>query len=118
MVAILAATMNSSDIRAQFPGLTGTIYMNTATMSVGCQPAREAYERAAERWSAGKFDWVEAERAGEDARALFGQIINAPPECIAIVPAVSAAAGIVAANLPPAKRGENVVLAENEFSSN
>jgi selenocysteine lyase/cysteine desulfurase len=31
---------------------------------------------------------------------------------------VSSAAGIVAANLPPAKHGENVVVAENEFVSN
>lgn len=34
------------------------------------------------------------------------------------MPSVSAGAGIVAANLPPATRGENVVVAENEFSSN
>ena len=71
--------MTTADIRALFPGLTDTIYMNTATMSVGCKPARDAYERAAERWSAGRFDWVEAERAGEDARALFAQIIGATP---------------------------------------
>ena len=110
--------MTIADIRALFPGLTDTIYMNTATMSVGCKPAREAYERAVERWSAGRFDWVETERAGEAARALVAEIIGASPECVAIVPAVSVAAGIVASNLPPAKPGENVVVAENEFSSN
>ncbi len=110
--------MTTADIRALFPGLAGTIYMNTASMSVGCKPARDAYERAAERWSAGRFDWAEAEQVGEDARALFAEIIGASPECVAIVPAVSTAAGIVAANLPPAKHRENVVVAENEFSSN
>ena len=31
---------------------------------------------------------------------------------------MSIAAGIVAANLPPAKRGENIVVPANEFSSN
>jgi cysteine desulfurase / selenocysteine lyase len=46
------------------------------------------------------------------------QIVGAPAECVAIVPSVSAGAGIVAANLPPATRGENVVVAENEFNSN
>ena len=40
------------------------------------------------------------------------------PAEIAIVPAVSTAAGIVAANLPPAEAGENIVVAENEFASN
>lgn len=105
-------------IRSLFPGLNNTIYFNTATMCVGCTPAREAYERAAERWSAGRFDWLEAERAGDDARGIFASIIGARAEEIAIVPAVSAAAGLVAANLPPAKRGENIVVAETEFSSN
>ncbi len=110
--------MNVADIRALFPGLTDTIYMNTATMSVGCAPAREAYEKAAERWSAGRFDWIEAERAGDETRDVFAQIVGAHADEIAIVPAVSTAAGIVAANMPPAAHGENVVVAGNEFTSN
>src|SRR5580765_3630247 len=110
--------MNPTDIRALFPGLKDTIYLNTATIAVGCTPVREAYERGLERWSAARFDWMDAERAGEDARAMFAQIIGAQTEEVAIVPAVSTAAGIVAANLPDAKRGENIVLAANEFSSN
>jgi selenocysteine lyase/cysteine desulfurase len=110
--------MNVTDIRDLFPGLKDTIYLNTATMCVGCAPAKEAYERAVERWSAGRFDWLEAERAGEDARAMFAQMVGATPEEVAIVPAVSAAAGIVAANLPLPKRGENIVVAGSEFSSN
>jgi selenocysteine lyase/cysteine desulfurase len=87
-------------------------------MCVGCAPAREAYERAVEHWSAGRFDWLEAERAGEEARVGFAELVGAQPEEIALVPAVSAAAGIVAANLPPAARGESVVVAGHEFSSN
>lgn len=110
--------MNPADIRALFPALDGTIYLNTATMAVGCAPAKEAYLSAVERWSAGRFDWMEAEQAGEDARAMFAQIVGARPEDVAIVPAVSVAAGIVAANLPPPAPGENVVLAGSEFTSN
>jgi selenocysteine lyase/cysteine desulfurase len=107
-----------TEIRALFPALEDTIYLNTATMGVGCSAARAAYERAADQWSRGRFDWMEAERAGEDARAVFAQIIGAEVDEIALVPAVSTAAGIIAANLPPAKHGENVVVAANEFSSN
>jgi selenocysteine lyase/cysteine desulfurase len=110
--------MNGADIRELFPGLENTIYLNTATMGVGCAPAREAYERAVDRWSQGRFDWMEAERAGEETRGVFAELVGARSEEIAIVPAVSTAAGIVAANMPPAKRGENVVVAENEFTSN
>lgn len=110
--------MQASDIRQLFPGLKDIIYLNTATMNVGSAPAREAYELAVERWSAGRFDWMEAERAGEEARAIFAEIVGATAAEIAIIPAVSTAAGIVAANLPPAKHGENVVVAGNEFASN
>ena len=110
--------MDVADLRALFPGLTDTIYLNTATMAVGCTPAREAYEHAVDRWSAGRFDWIEAERAAQDARSLFAAMVGARAEEIAIVPAVSIAAGTVAANLPPGQRGENIVVAEHEFSSN
>lgn len=110
--------MLGNEIRELFPGLKETIYLNTASINVGCAPAMAAYELAIRRWSAGEFDWMEAERAGEEARAMFAEIIGAATEDVAIVPAVSTAAGIVAANLPPARRGENIVVAENEFSSN
>lgn len=110
--------MNPAEIRALFPGLRDTIYLNTANMAVGCAPAKAAYERAVDLWSGGRFDWTEAERAGEVARAMFASIVGAQAEDVAIVPSVSAGAGIVAANLPPAQAGESVVLAENEFSSN
>jgi cysteine desulfurase / selenocysteine lyase len=112
------ATLNLGEIRGLFPRLTDTIYLNTATMAVGCAPAHEAFERALEAWSAGRFDWTEAEAAGEEARARFAGIVGAEPAAIAIVPAVSAAAGVVAASLPVARPGENVVVAGGEFASN
>jgi len=107
-----------ADIRTFFPGLEGTIYLNTATMGVGCASAREAYERAADQWSRGRFDWLEGERAGEDARSFFAELIGGHADEVAIVPTVGGAAGIVAANLPPAKPGENIIVGESEFSSN
>ena len=110
--------MISNDIRAFFPGLDGTIYLNTATMGVGCAPARAAYERAVDQWSRGRFDWLEAERAGEDARSFFAELIGGHADEVAIVPTVGTSAGIVAANLPTAKSGENIVVGESEFSSN
>ncbi len=113
-----AAATTFPDVRAFFPALNDTIYMNTATMAVGCAPARDAYVRAVDAWAAGRFDWLEAERAGETARGVFAAIVGATAEDVAIVPSMSAGAGLVAANLPPASRGENVVVAGNEFSSN
>jgi selenocysteine lyase/cysteine desulfurase len=110
--------MNVTHIRELFPGLNDTIYLNTATMAIGNAEARAAYEHAVERWSAGRFDWLEAERAGEEARAHFAALVGAATDEVALVPAVSTAAGIVAANLPPARPGENVVVTGDDFSSN
>src|SRR5262245_26262736 len=110
--------MTPADIRALFPQLRDTIYLNTATMGVGCAAARDALSAAIEQWTRGRFDWVEAERAGEDARSLFAAMIGAHADEVAIVPAASTAAGLVSANLPPARPGENVVVAAHEFSSN
>lgn len=53
---------NVADIRGLFPELEDTIYLNTASMCVGRAPAREAYERAV-----------------EDVRAGFAQIVGAQP---------------------------------------
>jgi selenocysteine lyase/cysteine desulfurase len=110
--------MDPAEIRALFPGLRDSVYLNTATMGVGCAAAQEALSAAVEQWTRGRFDWTDAERAGEDARRLFAAMIGAGPDEIAIVPAASTAAGLVAANLPPAHQGENVVVAAHEFSSN
>ena len=110
--------MNIEEARSLFPALTNITYFNTATMAVGCIPACKAYEKATADWSNGKFDWVQAEQAGEDCRAIFAAIINASPDEIAIVPAVSTSAGIVAAQLGIAKPNDNILVADIEFSSN
>jgi selenocysteine lyase/cysteine desulfurase len=110
--------MTIAGIREEFPGLKNTVYLNTATLSVGCAAARDAYEQAVEQWSAGRFDWTETERASEETRAMFAEIIGAHADEVAIVPAVSLSAGLVAANMPPARPGENILVAGYEFSSN
>lgn len=84
--------MDSNDIRALVPGLADTVFLNTATMAAGCMPVRRAYEQALEGWTAGRFDWTGAERAGEEARAAFARMVGASPDEVAIVPAVSTAA--------------------------
>jgi selenocysteine lyase/cysteine desulfurase len=110
--------MNIDTVRALFPGLQHTTYLNTAALAIGCTPARQAYERAVDEWTNARFDWTESERAGERARGMFARLIGAHADEVALVPSVSTAAGTIAANLPPAQRGENIVVADREFSSN
>lgn len=53
----------------------------------------------------------------EDLRGLLGRLINASPERIALIPAVSYGMAIAARNVP-LRAGQNVVLAAEEFPSN
>jgi selenocysteine lyase/cysteine desulfurase len=110
--------MNVQEVQSLFPALENITYLNTATMAVGSIPARRAYEKAVEDWANGKFNWTEAEQAGEVSRNIFASIINASPDEIAIIPAVSTAAGVIAAQLGTAKPNENILVADIEFSSN
>jgi selenocysteine lyase/cysteine desulfurase len=110
--------MNVNEVRSLFPAVANITYLNTATMALGNILARKAYEKAVEEWTEGKFDWVKADKAGEDCRSIFASIINASPDEIAIVPAVSTSAGVIAAQLGNAKPGENILVADIEFSSN
>ena len=103
-------------MRELFPGLNGKIYMNTAASTIGCLPAKQAYELALLQWTDGSFDFDEAEKAGEEVRAAFAVFIGAEAREVALVPSVSTAAGMVAAQLLPAKTGENVLVADIEFS--
>src|SRR5919198_4559818 len=69
---------------------------------------------AEEQWRAGTAYWVDWDREAERARAAFGRLIGAAGSRVALMPAVSAGVGIVAADLKP---GDRVVLAAAEFTS-
>jgi selenocysteine lyase/cysteine desulfurase len=102
-----------------FPSLRGRIYMNTASLAPGCRPAVDALSAAAAAWAEGRFDWAEAEQAGEELRRLFGRLVNAPADNVALVPTASAVAGLVAAHLPRRyPQGGNIVVGAGEFTSN
>jgi cysteine desulfurase/selenocysteine lyase len=114
----MAGLMDINEVRNLFPGLNDKIYMNTASSTIGCLPAKKAYELAISRWTDGTLDFAEAEQAGEKARAAFAVFIGAETREVALVPNVSTAAGMVAAQLLPTKTGGNVLVADIEFSSN
>jgi selenocysteine lyase/cysteine desulfurase len=111
--------MDPHEIDALFPALGATIYMNTASLAPGCGPAVEALTAAAADWARGRLDWAEAERAGERARTLFAALVNAPTDCVALVPTASAVAGLVAAHLPRRfPDGGTILVGAEEFTSN
>lgn len=105
-------------VRALYPDLAGTIYMNTASLAAGSRPAADALVRAAEAWARGRFDFVDAEAAGEDARAAFARLVNANVADVVLIPTVSTVSGLVAVHLAMSVPVGNVVVGAAEFTSN
>jgi selenocysteine lyase/cysteine desulfurase len=90
-------------------------YLDTATYGLPPHATLAALEEAAAGWR-GRVSWLEWEEDGEACRELFAGIVGAQAADIALVPATSVAAGIVAASLP-AQAGDNIVLYERDFDS-
>ncbi len=109
--------MTSSRIASLFPDLGDTIYMNSASHGVACAASRKALINAAMTWAAGSFDVAAAERAGEQARCLFAELINGRPDCVSLIPSASAVAGQVAAHLGDGRRRGNIIVGAQEYTS-
>jgi selenocysteine lyase/cysteine desulfurase len=90
-------------------------YLDTSSYGLPPRSSVEAFAQALDGWQAGEA-WEVWEEDGEACRRLFAQLIGGRAEDVAILPAVSAAAGLVAASLTAAA-GDNVVLFEEDFTS-
>ena len=90
-------------------------YLDTATYGLPPARALEALAEAADGWR-NQESWHRWEEDGETCRQLLAKLVGRPVEEVAIVPAVSVAAGLVAASLP-AEPGDNVVVPAEDFAS-
>jgi cysteine desulfurase/selenocysteine lyase len=103
------------ELRRLVPAARDSAYLNTATYGPAPEPTVAAMAGFLEGWSHGSVNYEVWEEVGEDCRALFAKLLNAPVVDIAIQPYVSTAAGAIAVQLRP---GERVVVSEIEFASN
>src|ERR1700712_371160 len=110
--------MDFATARDLFPVTRRIAYLNTAAVGLASSRLTEAYARVLANWTANGFDYVRGEAAARAARNSVAQLIGASAADVALVPSVSAAAGLVAAQFLPAARGENLVVGEQEYSSN
>jgi selenocysteine lyase/cysteine desulfurase len=104
--------------RHLFPATVGRAYFNTASVGLASRELAQTYHRIVDEWTEGGFDFARGERAADQARGLAARLIGADPADVALIPSVSSAAGLVAAQLGRAGQGDNVVIGEREYSSN
>jgi selenocysteine lyase/cysteine desulfurase len=100
---------------SEYEGTDTRGYLDTGTYGLPPRSSVAAVERALAGWR-GRESWLQWEEDGEACRALFARLVGARAEDVALLPALSAAAGLVAASLP-AGAGDNVVLCADDFTS-
>jgi cysteine desulfurase/selenocysteine lyase len=110
--------MAIQEARNLFPATAGRAYFNTATVGLASRRLGDSYQDFIKRWLASGLDYTEGERAASEARSMMARMIGADPADIALIPSVSSAAGMIAAQFGPAKPGDNLVIGQKEFSSN
>jgi selenocysteine lyase/cysteine desulfurase len=106
------------DARGLFPATAGRAYFNTAAVGLASSRLAEAYRAFIDEWAADGLDYTRGERAAGEARSAVARLIGADAADIALIPSVSAAAGLVAAQFGPAGPGESIVIGQREYSSN
>jgi len=104
--------------RRRFPATDDLAYFNTAATGLASRAVADALHTAVDDWTARGFDFVRGEEAAERSRAAVGRILGVDATDVALIPSVSTAAGMIAAQLGPAVPGQNVVIGEREYSSN
>ncbi|MEM9683542.1 MAG: aminotransferase class V-fold PLP-dependent enzyme, partial [Pseudomonadota bacterium] len=107
-----------SSQRSLFDIPDDVVYLNCASHSPllrsTFETGQEAVMRKAHPWAGFR---AEAAAESETLRGLFGDLVGATANDIAIVPSTSYGIATAAANLP-AGPGQNIVVLENQFPSN
>ncbi len=104
--------------RRLFPATEGRAYFNTAAVGLASRQLAQTYHAFIDEWATRGLDYGQGERAANDARSAVARLIGADATDLALIPSVSSAAGLVAAQFGAALRGDNVVIGEREYSSN
>ena len=107
-----------TEARLLFPATADRCYFNTAAVGLASDALARTYHEAIDDWVTDGLDFARGEQAANDARAQAARLMGADPADVALIPSMSSAAGLVAAQFGTADPGDNVVIGEREYSSN
>ena len=113
-----ARTADICDARRLFPATADRVYFNTAAVGLASRRLADTYHEFIDEWTAAGLDFSRGEQAAGAARSAVARLIGADVSDIALIPSVSSAAGLVAAQFGPAHPGESIVIGQREYSSN
>jgi cysteine desulfurase / selenocysteine lyase len=109
--------LDLSKIRADFPYLSRCVYLNTAAAGLSWvgqgKAAAEFYDAGKASGMGGAVDWAAKVTA---VKRELGRLMHVSPHCIHFVGSTTEALNLVALGLP-LKRGDKVVIAQDEFPS-
>jgi cysteine desulfurase / selenocysteine lyase len=100
-----APTPDVTEARGLFPTTADWVYLNTAAVGLASRRLAQTYHDVVDECAMRGLDFARGEQAANDARTLAARIIGADPADVALIPSVSSAAGLVAAQLGPADPG-------------
>ena len=106
------------DARRLFPATADRAYFNTAAVGLASRRLADTYHQCIDEWTATGFDYNRGEQAAGAARSAVARLIGADAADIALIPSVSSAAGLVAAQFGAAGPGQSIVIGRRKYSSN
>lgn len=102
-------------IRARFPLLEHSVYLNSCSQGALSVDVRGAYEQYLSDWDEKGAPWdLWVERA-ESARGRVARLLNADPDEVAITTSVSAGVSALLSGLRPAGSRSKIVMSDFEF---
>ncbi len=103
-------------IRAEFPILANTVYLNSCSQGALSRRVRRAYEEYLDGWDENGAEWEHWVERAETARASFARLLHARPAEVAVTTSVSQGVSGVVSALPIERGGRTrIVISEYEF---
>jgi selenocysteine lyase/cysteine desulfurase len=107
-----------ADVRADFPILEHTTYLNSCSQGALSHRVRAAYAEYLEGWDANGAEWEHWVERAETMRASFARLIRADRDEIAVTTSVSQAASAFMSSVDFERGGRpKIVIGDHEFPS-
>src|ERR1041385_6141254 len=110
----IETTRVGTAIRAAFPILEQTVYLNSCSRGALSRRIRAAYEDYLDGWDERGAEWAHWVERAEAARAAFARVIGAGADEVAVTTSVSQGVNAIVSALDLAAR-PRIVISEYEF---